>query len=189
MSQPASPRSQTSTAGMVGAMIVVVLLALGWVGFRQLTGDDKTAPVQTVDWAAWVKAGRTDHQLLVFAPTALPSGWRATSVEYTGGHDAYWHLGLLTDVGKYVGIDESRNSVDELAKQYVDTDAVRGKDVTVAGQTWQTWTDSGGDYALARSVEVGGAPYESVLAGGSADPAAVREFVATLTSGEVHLAG
>jgi hypothetical protein len=189
MSQPASPRTQVSTAGMVGAMVVVVLLALGWVGFRQLTSDDEATPVQTVDWAPWVKAGRTDQQLLVFAPPTLPAGWRATSVEYTPGNGAYWHLGLLTDTGKYVGIDESRSSVEDMVQQYVDADAVRGKDVTVAGQKWQTWTDSGGDYALARSVEFGGAPYESVLIGGSAADASIREFVASLRSGRVNFAG
>jgi hypothetical protein len=57
--------------------------------------------------------------------------------------------------------------------------------VTVAGETWQTWTDSGGDYALVRSVEVGGRPYESVLVGGSAPAATVKDFAATLRSGTV----
>lgn len=189
MSQPTSPQAQRSTAGMFGAMIVVVLLVIGWVGFRALTSDKEATPVHTVDWAPWVKAGRTDHQLAMFAPTALPAGWRATSVVYTAGNGAYWHLGLLTDAGKYVGIDESRTSVEALAKQYVDQNAVRGADVTVAGQTWQTWTDRGGDYALARSVDLGGTPYESVLVGGSASPSSVRSFAATLTTGKVKLAG
>jgi hypothetical protein len=187
MSQPASTRPPRTAAGMVAALIVLVPIVVAWVVFR--SADDKATPIQSVDWAAWVRSGRAEQLLSVYAPTKLPRGWRATSVNYAGGSDPKWHLGLLTDDGKYVGVEESRASTRDLAEQYVDQDAVRGKDVTVAGETWQTWTDAGGDYALVRAVPVGGKPYESVLVGGSADPAAVRSFVATLTAGQVHAAG
>lgn len=187
MSQTVNPRTQRSVAGMVGALIVVVAIGLLWV---EVGGSgQKDTPVRTVDWAAWVKAGRSDQQLMVFAPTKLPSDWRATSVDYTAGVAAHWHLGLLTDAGKYVGIEESRGSAQDLAEQYVDEEAVRGADVTVAGEKWQTWTDAGGDYALVRSIAVGGQPYETVLVGGSGPPDAIRRFTATLTSGTVRVAG
>lgn len=187
MSQTVNPRSQRSVAGMVGALIVVVVIGVVWV---KIGGSgQKATPVRTVDWAAWVKAGRTDRQLMLFAPTRLPSGWRATSVDYTAGAAAHWHLGLLTDAGKYVGIEESRASAEELAQQYVDEAAVRGSDVTVAGESWQTWTDAGGDYALVRPVALGGRPYETVLVGGSGAREDIRTFAATLTSGTVKAAG
>jgi len=187
MSQPVNPRSARSFAGMVGALVVVIGLVVVVVWVR--SSGQRATPVTTVDWSAWVKAGRAEQQLMLYAPTELPTGWRATSVDYVGGSDAHWHLGLLTDRGRYVGIEESRASARDLAEQYVDEQAVRGEDVTVAGQPWQTWTDSGGDYALVRSVEVGGRPYESVLVGGSAAPATVRSFAATLTSGTVSATG
>jgi hypothetical protein len=183
MSQTVNPRRQRTAAGMVGAMIVVVALVVVVYWFR--SSDDKATPIPTVDWAAWVRAGRAEHQLMVFAPIALPKGWRATSVEYAGGTGAHWHLGMLTDKGKYVGIEESRASTRELVEQYIDENAIAGKDVTVAGETWQTWTDAGGDYALVRSIGAGGLPYESVLIGGSAAQGAIRDFAATLTSGTV----
>jgi len=183
MSQTVNPRNQRSAAGMVGALIVVVLIGVVWVKIGG-SGQEPT-PVRTVDWSAWVKAGRSEQELMVFAPEKLPSGWRATSVEYTGGAAAHWHLGLLTDAGKYVGVEESRASAQDLAEQYVDENAVRGDDVTVAGESWQTWSDSGGDYALVRSVSVGGQPYESVLVGGSGAPDDIREFAGSLTSGTV----
>ncbi|MGY2873531.1 hypothetical protein ACVW00_000721 [Marmoricola sp. URHA0025 HA25] len=184
MSQAANPRTQRSVAGMVGALIVVVAIGVVWV---KIGGSgQKATPVPSVDWAAWVKAGRTDQQLMLFAPSRLPSGWRATSVDYTAGAAAHWHLGLLTDTGKYVGIEESRASAEELAQQYVDEEAVRGVDVTVGGETWQTWTDVGGDYALVRPVALDGRPYETVLVGGSGAPEATRKFVATLTTGTIR---
>ena len=187
MSQTTNPRAQRSVAAMVGALIVVVTIGLVWV--KVGGSDEKPTPVHTVDWAAWVKAGRSDQLLMVFAPPRLPAGWRATSVQYSGGNNARWHVGMLTDTGKYVGIEESRSSTEDLVDQYVDQDAVRGKDVTAAGETWQTWTDAGGDYALVRSVEVGGRPYESVLVGGSAAPSSIRSFVDSLTAGTVRVAG
>ena len=187
MSQTANPRTQRSFAGMAGALIVVFLIVVGLVWIRS-TGQRPT-PVPTADWTAWVKAGRAEQGLSLFAPARLPRGWRATSAHYTSGSDPRWHLGLLTDTGKYVGVEESRASTRDLVEQYVDTAAVRGTDVTVGGQPWQTWTDSGGDYALVRSVDVGGRPYESVLVGGSASPTAVRDFAATLTSGTVKPIG
>lgn len=187
MSQPTAARPPRSAGAMAAALVVVVLLVVGVVWFRS-SGEEDT-PVRTVDWAAWVKAGRAEQQLMVFAPTALPKGWRATSVEYAGGTGAHWHLGMLTDTGKYVGIEESRDSTKDLVEQFVDENAVVGKDVEVGGQSWQTWTDSGGDYALVRSIEIGGASSESVLVVGSASPAAVREFAASLTGGTVKAAG
>ena len=187
MSQTANPRLNRSYAGMVGALVVVVVLGVLVVALN--SSDDKATPVRTVDWAAWVKAGRAEQQLMLFAPEKLPGGWRATSVQYSGGNDARWHLGMLTDSGKYVGIEESRASTRDLVERYVDQDAVRGKDVTVGGQTWQTWTDAGGDYALVRAIEVDGQPYESVLVGGSAAPDSIRGFGASLRSGSVTPAG
>jgi hypothetical protein len=178
-------RPPRTFGAMAGALVFLLLVVLGWVGFRALTSDHEPTPVHTVAWTPWVKAGRAEQQLMLFAPDTLPAGWRATSVQYTGGNGAHWHLGMLTDSGKYVGIEESRDSTEDLAQQYVDKDAERGDDVTVAGETWQTWTDRGGDYALVRSVEVGGRPYESVLVGGSAPDASIRDFAAALRSGTV----
>lgn len=189
MSQQANPRSQTSIAGMVGALVVVVVLVLAWVGFRALTSENEATPVRTVDWRAWVEAGRSEQRLMVFAPEALPPGWRATSVDYVGGNDASWHVGLLTDAGKYVGIEEAQSSSERLVEQYVDEDAERGDDVTIGGETWETWTDAGGDYALVRSIEIGGRPYESLLVVGSAPAKEVRDFAASLSGGTVRLAG
>jgi len=186
MSQTANPRMNRSFAGMAGALIVVVAIVVVVV---LLNSSHKATPIRTVDWTAWVKAGRADQELMLFAPDKLPTGWRATSVQYTGGHDARWHLGLLTDSGKYAGIEESRATTKDLVQQYVDQDAVRGKDVTVAGQVWQTWTDAGGDYALVRPVAVGGQPYESVLVGGSAAPASIRSLAESLAFGTVKTAG
>ncbi len=78
------------------------------------------------------------------------------------GSSPTWHLGLLTDEGKYVGVEEALGGVDDLVEEHVDPDAEQGKDVEIDGITYQTWTDAGGDYALSREVGVEGGPaYQS----------------------------
>jgi hypothetical protein len=162
-------------------MVATVLAVVAFVAFRGLTRDNEATKVPAVDWHISYQAARADGKLQVLAPGSLPSGWKATSVSYLPGAEPAWHLGLLTSKGKYVGIEESTAGVDELVQRYVDQDATRGSDVTVAGQRWQVYTDSGGDYALGRSVPRGGGQTpEAQLVGGSAPDATIRQFVETL---------
>ena len=50
-------RYQRSAGGMVGAMVVMVVLLVAWVGFRSLTTQEPDNPVKTVDYAQVVGAG------------------------------------------------------------------------------------------------------------------------------------
>jgi hypothetical protein len=104
----------------------------------------------------------------VLAPRSLPPGWIATSVRFTPGQDQAWHLGTLTGDRKYVGLEQADRAASDMVEQYVDPDATRGDDRTINGETWQTWSDAGGDHALVReahgvtTVLVGAVP-ESTL--------------------------
>jgi hypothetical protein len=186
--QPA--RYERSSAGMIGAMVITVVVVLGFVGFRALNRDNEATPIPTVDYASWVKSGRDDHKIETLAPTKLPAGWRATSVSYTTGVSPHWHLGILTDTGEYVGIEEAKTSEQDLVQQYVDQNATRIGPVTIAvssGWTgpapkWTAWRDAGGDYGVVAQLGKG-LSAESVLIVGSATPAEVRSFTASLTNG------
>lgn len=173
-------RYQRSSGGLVGAMIVTVLMVLAFAGFRALTRDNEATPVRSVDYATAVKGGRADGKLLVVAPKELPTGWKATSASYETGMSPAWHLGLLTDARKYVGVEEAQSSIEKLAQEHVDPAAERGKDVVIEGATWQTWSDSGGDYAVGRSLSRGGKIAESWLVVGTGPEQQIRDFAATL---------
>lgn len=187
--RPAQPGYQRTFPGLVAAMLVVVLVVVGWTVFRALISDKEATPVRTVDWKPAVAEARADHALLVPAPPQLPEGWRATSVTYRSGPQPAWHLGLLTDSGKYVGVEEQRTGLADLVEQYVDPDAVPGDPVQIGGQQYQTWSDAGGDYAVGRSLVSGGTVVESWLVVGSASPAEIRSFAGLLRGGELRLAG
>lgn len=174
-------RYQRSTSGMIGAMVVVLLATGAYVGFRALNRDNEPTPVRTVDYTSWVRAGRADGKLGTFAPEQLPHGWRATSARYTTGTDPRWHLGILTDKGDYVGIEESLDPPADLVNQYVDPAASELGPAKVRGDLrWTAYHDDGGDYGLV--AEPRGKGRETLLVVGSAPHAEIRAFAARLTA-------
>jgi hypothetical protein len=187
MSQSQTPtggRYQRSTGGLLGAMIVTVLAVVAIAGLNALKTDRPETPVRAVDYEAMVRAGRADAKLVVMAPPSLPSGWKATSATYSTGSSPTWHLGMLTDDGKYVGVEEALGGVKPLVEEHVDADAVQGKDVLIDGVMYQTWTDADGDYAVSREVEAeNGTTAESWLVVGTAPASEIRDFAATLEPG------
>ena len=187
MSQSSSPYAQRSYAGMIGAMIVAVVVAGGWY----LIGrpNDVAQPTTSVEWTPQVKAARADKALLIYAPEALPSGWTAREARYRTGSEPSWHLALLTGKGRFVGIDESRNPVADLVEANVDKKAVKGRDVTINGEVWQSWTDSGGDFALTKTLKVGQFTADSVVVYGSAPEKEIVAFAETLRIGTLRVSG
>ncbi|NUR06361.1 MAG: DUF4245 domain-containing protein [Nocardioidaceae bacterium] len=143
-------RYQRSFGGMVGAMVVLVAVVLAWVGFRALTTSPPENPVQTVDYRADVPAAKRAADFDLVAPPTLPDGWRATTVTFTDEPEQHWHLGVLTDAGRYVGLEQGRQSAGSMVHRYVDERAQRGTPVRVGSTSWATWTDPGGDTALVR---------------------------------------
>lgn len=174
-----SPSGNRSVVGLIVAMVVAVGVTVVWYYATRPPQDER--PVETVEWATWVDAGRADGKLATLAPPELPEGWRATSARYRSGVEAHWHLGMLTSGGKYVGLEESRGATARLVEQFVDEDAVRGEDVTIGGRTWTTFTDAGGDYALIRTLRSPEGVQERILVVGSAPADQIRDFAASLS--------
>lgn len=144
-------RTQSSVAGMVGAMAVLVVLVLGYAGVQSLRTRTE-ARVSTVDYARVVPDARRAADFDLLAPAHLPPGWRATTVSFSGAPDAHWHLGVLTARDRYVGLEQGRGSVASMVTTYVDEAATRGRPVLVAGRSWTSYTDPKGDLALAHRV-------------------------------------
>lgn len=168
-------RYQRSFAGMVGAMVVLVLVVLAFVGFRDLNRDDPADPVRAVDWKTPLRFAREAAPFPVLAPDRMPAGWMATSVRYQEGRRPAWHLGMLTEDQHYVGIEQATRPVDGMVTDFVDEEAEQGHDVRVGGVTWQSWSDDGGDHALTRRS--GGV---TSLVVGTVSSGDLADFVATL---------
>jgi hypothetical protein len=135
---------------MVGAMLLLVVLVVAWVGFRSLTSSQPPSPVQTVNYSQEVPLAKKAATFDLVAPRHLPEGWRATTVSFVDTAPQHWHLGLLTDRNRYVGLEQGHDPVSAFVSRYVDKAAAHGRPVHVAGQPWESWSDSGGDLALVR---------------------------------------
>lgn len=176
-------RYQRSATGMVGAMVVTVIVVVGFVAFRAAFRDNPTTTTPSVPYRVSLEQGRHEGLLQMYAPDQLPVGWRATSASYVGGKNPHWHLGLLRGRTDFVGIDESRSSLAAQVQDHVDKDTAPGADVPVRQTAWKTFSDSGGDHALGRTLPDKHGHTESVLVYGNLDQATLEDFAASLSTG------
>jgi hypothetical protein len=140
---------QRSSAGLVGALVLLVLVIGAFVVLREVTRTAPTSPVEPVEWRSAASYAREEADFGVLAPRRLPPGWYATSVRFERGDDQSWHLGILTDEGRYVGLEQGEDSATTTVEEFVDDEADRGDEVVVDGQMWQAWSDEK-DQALVR---------------------------------------
>ena len=175
-------RYNRSFGGLLGAMVVTVLFVTAYIGFRALTRDQPDIEPEA-DYLSDV------HELLeagvtVVHPCGLPDGWRATSTSFTRGDPPRWGIGFVTDSDEFVGLRQEKTDVDDLLALYVDENPDEGADATPANdlgvQTWQTWSDSGGDHAFTATL-AGPLQDQSLLVYGSAPVAEQEELVGLLT--------
>lgn len=160
----------------MGAMVILVAVVLGYVAFRELNRADPASPVDEVDYTRTVEFARGQAGFDLLAPARLPEGWRATSVDFVPGEEGRWHLGMLTDEGQYVGLEQSTASAESMVQTHVDPEAARGGPVTVEGERWRTWTDDSGDLALVRST----GDTTTLVVGHDVPQAELRAFAAAL---------
>lgn len=177
---PNSPgRYQRSTGGLVGALLITLLLILGFVGFRALNRDNPDVKPTRVDYLSAVDAAQQSGFKVVYPPT-LPSGWFADSIHMTPGDRPAWGMGMLTADGRFAGLRQEDAPVDELLKTYVDENASEGPKVHIdspVASTWRSYSDSGGDHAYA--TELG---RDVVLVYGSASTEDLRSLAGELTT-------
>jgi hypothetical protein len=161
---------------MVGAMIVLLAVVVAFVVLRELNRNDPASPVRAIDYTSDVEFARDRAGFEVLAPERLPEGWRATTVRYVPGAMEHWHLGMLTEDDRYVGLEQSTASADSMVEDHVDEAATQGEAVSVGGAEWTTWRDAGGDLALVREE----AGTTTLVVGHEVDADVLADFTASL---------
>ena len=172
-------RYQRSMSGMIGALVITLVAITAFVAWRAFTRDDVDVVPEAVDYLATVSYLQ-DAGLTVVYPPSLPKGWTATSANYSAGRDFSWDMGALTSAGEFAGVRQADASVDALVSEFVDENATEGGTVqleNVVATSWRSFTDSGGDYALAAEL-----PNETLLVYGSADPDEIKDLAASLVT-------
>ncbi|WBQ06918.1 DUF4245 domain-containing protein [Kribbella sp. CA-293567] len=148
------------------------------VGFlAAVTWRPKSEKVRAIEYTAQLEDARKVASW-VRGPEPMPAGWTATNVEFRAPQQSpiTWHLGIVTDQKKYVGLEQSNVTskgfqTDELGKTSDDGTS------TVAGVVWQrkTLLDRKNEHAL---VLIGSGV--TTIVTGNAGYQALETFAATL---------
>lgn len=141
-------RYQRTFSGLVGAMVVLVLVVLAFVALRAINRNDVEDPVKAIDYTESLELWQSEAQFPLLTPPELPAGWIATSVSFDKDKPQAFHLGVLTDERRYIGIEQKRADVASMVSEFVDEGAEEGTTVQAAGALWTVYTDAGGDTAL-----------------------------------------
>lgn len=117
--------------GLLACLAVVALIGL----VVQRPADET---VKAIDFSGQLAAARKVAPYPVLAPEPLPQGWSATSAEAGGqpGQPFTWHLGVITDQRKYVGLEQSNGDAQRFLADKVGATFEDGTS-TVAGTAWQ----------------------------------------------------
>jgi len=155
----------------------LVLLAIIAVlaGAGRLLSTPPGNPVPAVDYEPALADAQDVAPYDVLAPADLPEGWRATSVRYLSG-GALWHLGILTDDERYIGIEQSPDSVEALVEEFAQEAEPEGSR-EVGGETWELLRTED------RLTLVRRADGATTLVTGTASQATMEDFVAGLSAG------
>lgn len=109
-------RARGSIAASTGDLVRTVAILVGVLAAVVLVvttvGRPDAYPRETVEYDAALAQVRADYPYPVLAPSALPEGWRATSVSHesdSAGHR--WRLGFLIDERGYVGLEQSDGEI------------------------------------------------------------------------------
>ena len=139
-------RYQRSFAGMLGALLVLVLGIGVFVVLRGVTRVEPPDPVRPVDYVQPARFAQEEAGYEVLTPRVLPEGWTATSVRFQpAAEDRSWHIGVLTDEQRYIGVEQAERSAAAMVADFVDEEAQEGGEVEIEGRSWRVWTDPGRD--------------------------------------------
>ncbi|MFC6152653.1 DUF4245 family protein [Nocardioides yefusunii] len=178
MSNKSRSGYESSFGGLIGAMIVMVALVLVFVGYRELFREvPETKPQHIENWRELADASQAEgHPIAV---PEVPEEWLVTNIRFVPSLSPTWDIAMLTGDDKFAGVFQTDDRLDNVIEERVDKNAQEGEPFTVTGGDlageWRTFTDKGGDYALAHEDRSG-----VVLVFGSADEKELQDLANTL---------
>ena len=163
---------------VVRSVVVLSLIVLGiWV-FGLLQTETPEDPIgESVPYADTAASARDVATYPVLAPANLPTDWRVNGVRFTPSGTQAWHLGVLTDENRYIGLEQEKVSVDDLLETYAEGAQEAGT-LDVDGVVWQRFDGPGKSVTLVQET-----PEVTTLVTTSTAPLAdVETFLRRLTT-------
>ncbi|MEO6604229.1 MAG: DUF4245 domain-containing protein [Aeromicrobium sp.] len=173
MSSTGPSRGNPSMGDVVRSVAVLGALILVLWGFGQLFTNTPDKAVEPIDYVKTVANARPAAEFELVAPSTLPKGWVATSARFT---PTSWHLGVVTDNEKYVGLEQAKISAKQLVAKYAKDSKPAGT-VTIDGEVWGLRKGPEGDVTYVRNA--GGV---TTLVTGETKRAEVEAYVASLSA-------
>ncbi|MFC6148034.1 MULTISPECIES: DUF4245 domain-containing protein [Mumia] len=173
--KPRSSYGNPSFADIARSMVVIGVIVVGLVVVGNFFWGNTPDERPPVEYEQTVQEVRRSAPYPVYAPTSLPEGWGANGVTYEPGRSGRWHLGMLTDEPRYIGLEQAIDS----APRMVETHAPKVEqvgDVEVAGKTWQLWTGDGETTFVREEGEM------TVLVTGSASREDIERYIGLLAT-------
>jgi hypothetical protein len=181
---PGEPRKgghyERSALGLIGALLVTLLVVLGFMLFRGALRENKPVPTRAVDHQIWFERGQADGRLLMVAPIQIPDGWTVTSAKFDTEERPVWRMGMLTPDKKFVGMVESLDSLDPLLQKHMQANPQSTGTKMLGGLKWKSFTAAEGDAALALELTSPKGKPEIVLVYGDAGIDKVSQFAQVL---------
>lgn len=112
-----------------------IVLALYAVG-NLLYGHP--ADERDMDYESVLVDARSSGDFEVLAPPERPEGWRSNHADFVPGPAGSWRLGLLTDEGRYIGLNQVAADIDEALDEFAPGGEEAGV-VRLAGAEWQVF--------------------------------------------------
>jgi hypothetical protein len=176
-------RYERSFGGLVGAVIVTVLVVVGFVVYTGIFRNAEETQRTPVDYVESVK-GLQQSGVEVVYPATVPEGWTVVGVDVPPvdlGQAPTIGLDLTTSSEDYVGFDVVADDADDALEEVYDngetiteSDPLTGSPGVVAD--WQGWTVGDRDHAYTATYE-----QRTLVVFGSADPDELADLVGRLT--------
>lgn len=148
---PRSSRGNPKLGDILRTVLLMGVLVLGIWAFGLIFTTTPDDPVRHVGLAADVRAARAAAANPLLAPTSLPDGWRPNGDRFDPAGDQPWHIGMLTDEGEYIGLEQKRRSAAEMTKAFARGSRADGT-AELGGATWERRIGPGRQVAYLRQV-------------------------------------
>lgn len=173
MSSTGSTRGNPSMGDIVRSMLLIGVIVLAVWGFGRLFTNTPDEPVEAIDYAKVVDQARPAADFPLLAPPSLPAGWKANSARYEPNS---WHLGVLTEDGDYIGLEQAKLSIDRVVDRFAEGSKAAGEK-EIGGAPWTVRTGPGDDITFVRREgDV------TTLVNGNAPRRVIEDYVASLSA-------
>ncbi len=137
---------------VVRSVVVLSLIVLGiWV-FGLLHTETPEDPIgESVPYADTAASAREVATYPLLAPANLPTDWRVNGVRFTPSGTQSWHLGVLTDENRYIGLEQEKVSADDLVQTHAEGAQEAGT-LDVDGVVWQRYDGPGKSVTLVQET-------------------------------------